>query len=259
MRASPIPPVTEPFQYRAIGLVRGIYRPSDEQFTRGSITTEDGTVLDAVLLGRVLSLMRNHLELSQSHLWVVYPRTREVGQGLHVQVVGVWEPETLHQPAVTPGLKAPSPPRLSYPDNFFSIRGEVVHYRPHDQQVVVRICQQPRPNDTRPSQFKLVLQGELPSFTLNHFWELQTQRQGDNLVIQLAKDVGALPRPRPVRRGSGVASSTGGGLGLRRSSGRRNGDRPTHGDRPVPRPRPAAERPERPSRPSPRATGNTEL
>jgi hypothetical protein len=238
--------VTEPLQYRAIGLVRGIYQPSAEQFTRGSITTEDGTVLDAVLLGRVLSLMRNHLDLDQSHLWVVYPRTREVGQGLHVQVVGVWEPETLHQPVMAPGLKAPSPPRLSYPDNFFSIRGEVIHYRPQDRQVVVRICQKPRPTDERPPQFKLVLRGELPSFTLHHFWELQTERQGEHLVIRSAKDIGALPRPRPILRKEGKGST---GAGLRRAAGYRQGDRPT------PRPRPSMDRPQRPSRPASNGEG----
>ena len=37
MRDHPISPVTEPLQYRAIGVVRGTYKPeSDDQLTRGS-------------------------------------------------------------------------------------------------------------------------------------------------------------------------------------------------------------------------------
>ena len=36
MRDHPIPPVTEALQYRAIGVVKGVYKPGDlDQFTRG--------------------------------------------------------------------------------------------------------------------------------------------------------------------------------------------------------------------------------
>jgi hypothetical protein len=97
MRQQPIPPASEPMQYRAIGLVRGRYEPSDEQFTRGFLHTEDGTAIDAVLLGRVMSLVKKHVDLEQPHLWVVYPRTREKTVNLHVQIVGVWEPENLNK------------------------------------------------------------------------------------------------------------------------------------------------------------------
>lgn len=93
----PIPPASEPMQYRAIGLVRGIYTPSEEQFTRGEMLTDDGEKVEAVLLGRVMSLVRKHIALDESHLWVVYPRTRAKSEGLHLQIVGVWEPETLNQ------------------------------------------------------------------------------------------------------------------------------------------------------------------
>src|SRR4028118_205822 len=96
-RQQPIPPPSEPMQYRAIGLVRGQYMPSAEQLTRGTLLASDGTLIDAVLLGRVMSLVKNHLSLDQSHLWVVYPRSRQEDGNLHVQIVGVWEPEKLHQ------------------------------------------------------------------------------------------------------------------------------------------------------------------
>jgi len=99
MRQHPIPPVTEPLQYRAIGVVRGVYEPSDPTvLTRGAIRTADGQAIEAVVLGRLLTLMRRHLDLSLPHLWVVYPRSREEGQ-LHLQMVGVWEPSTLAQAA----------------------------------------------------------------------------------------------------------------------------------------------------------------
>ncbi len=94
-RQRPIPPPSEPTQYRAIGVVRGTYHPSDEQFTRGNMVMADGSHVEAVLLGRVMSLVRNHLQLDQEHVWVVYPRTREREATLHLQIVGVWEPENL--------------------------------------------------------------------------------------------------------------------------------------------------------------------
>ena len=97
MRQHPISPVTEPTQYRAIGVVRGQYVPADaEQLTRGVIRTADGSEIEAVVLGRLLTLMRRHLDLAEPHLWVVYPRTREENH-LHLQMVGVWEPSTLAQ------------------------------------------------------------------------------------------------------------------------------------------------------------------
>ncbi len=74
MRNHPIPPVTEPLQYRAIGLVRGTYTPKEpEQLTRGALLDSNGVELETVVLGRVLTLMRRHLAMDQSHLWVVYP------------------------------------------------------------------------------------------------------------------------------------------------------------------------------------------
>ena len=66
MRDHPIPPVTEPLQYRAIGIVRGIYSPKDpNQFTRGRLIDLKGSDLEAVVLGRVLTLMRRHLDTSR--------------------------------------------------------------------------------------------------------------------------------------------------------------------------------------------------
>ncbi|MEM6519463.1 MAG: hypothetical protein AAF892_04580 [Cyanobacteria bacterium P01_D01_bin.71] len=113
----PIAPPSEPMQYRAIGLVKGTYQPSEEQLNRGDIVTEDGTTVSAVLLGRVTSLIKKHIDLTASHLWVVYPRTRQPAEdeeenatesGLHLQIVGVWEPDTLGLPGENPKTKADS-------------------------------------------------------------------------------------------------------------------------------------------------------
>ncbi len=96
-KPSPIPPPSEALQYRAIGLVRGRYVPDVDQFTKGHMVTSDGTTVNTVLLGRVMSLLKKHVDLNVDHLWVVYPRTR--AENLHMQIVGIWEPETLSKGA----------------------------------------------------------------------------------------------------------------------------------------------------------------
>ncbi|MEO0539744.1 MAG: hypothetical protein AAFZ80_02640 [Cyanobacteria bacterium P01_A01_bin.105] len=96
VRQQPISPPSEPMQYRAIGLLRGRYVPTEEAFNRGQIIGQDQTPIDAVLLGRVTSLVKKYLDMESNHLWVVYPRTNpEADNALNVQIVGVWEPETL--------------------------------------------------------------------------------------------------------------------------------------------------------------------
>jgi len=184
MRQHPISPVTEPMQYRAIGVVRGTYLPEDpEQLTRGSIQAEDGSSIEAVVLGRVLTLMRRHLDLSKPHLWVAYPRYRDAGK-LHLQVVGVWEPSTLAdaaadaEPAEVEPADAGSADQLPEGDDYFSVRGELIYTRPEDGDLVVKIRQQPRADGSRPTPFKLQLKGEIPPDHLRHFVALDLRRQG---------------------------------------------------------------------------------
>ncbi|GAC1458467.1 MAG: hypothetical protein NVS2B14_03680 [Chamaesiphon sp.] len=195
-RNQPIPPPSDAMQYRAIGLVRGQYIPSVEQFTQGTLLAADNTLVDAVLLGRVMSLVKKHLNLAESHLWVVYPRTRKEDNKLHVQIVGVWEPANLSQNPQTQEIY-PSPDSsavqsLSATDGYFSIRGEVIHQSWEENQIVVKIIQSPRKKEDKPKFFKLKLQNCLPHKMVGHFWDFQVNRQGDVLVIQDAKDIAIL-------------------------------------------------------------------
>jgi len=198
LRQQPIPAPSEPMQYRAIGLLRGRYTAEDEQFTRGTLTTTDGTDIQAVLLGRVMSLVRNHLDLEQDHLWVVYPRTREKEQDLHAQIVGVWEPEKLNKSESEETSE--EQPTISYQpssevdNDYFSIRGEVIFQSPEDNSIVVKIQQAPRKKDgDRIKSFKLKLEGSLTGKVVGYFWDLQVRRQGDNLVIHQSSPIGMIP------------------------------------------------------------------
>ena len=210
MRHHPISPVTEPMQYRAIGVVRGVYVPSDpEQLTRGLIRTADGVEIEAVVLGRLLTLMRRHLNLEEPHLWVVYPRSKEE-EGLHLQMVGVWEPSTLAESessgelaeGESTGEKAEASDQLPEGDDYVSVRGELIYTRPETGDLVVKVRQQPRPDGSRPVPFKLQLKGEVPLEHLRHFVALNLRRQGQNLQLESFEVIGPVAQ-RGTRGGKG--------------------------------------------------------
>ena len=202
MRAHPIPPVTEPLQFRAIGLVRGTYTPTDpDQVTRGVLTDSNGLELETVVLGRVLTLMRRHLAMDQPHLWVVYPRCRD-SEHLHLQIAGVWEPSTL-APDQNDGDDT-----LPQGDDYFSIRGELIYTKPETGEMVVKVRQLPRPDGKRPLPFKVSIKGELPLEHLRHFVSLDLRRQGQELHLEQHEVIAPMPtRGGKSKGGRGAATS----------------------------------------------------
>ncbi|MGF1675204.1 MAG: hypothetical protein ACFCUV_16185 [Rivularia sp. (in: cyanobacteria)] len=261
-RQQPIPPPSEPMQYRAIGLVRGRYVPTSEQFTQGALVTPDNIELDSVLLGRIMSLVKNHLDLEKDHLWVVYPRTRQENDNLHLQIVGVWEPEKL---AVNRQTNEESPestqtdtaigrsptsskseddsssptseelageftPSSEIPDGGFSVRGEVVYQSFDAGNLVVKIKQAPRKTDDKPKYFKLKLTGKLETKAVGKFWDFQVQREADLLIIEKAELIADLPKKRrpPFNKGGGGGrpSYRGGPGGAKPYTRRSSGETP---------------------------------
>lgn len=251
----PIAPPSEPMQYRAIGLVKGVYEPSEEQLNRGNIVTDDGATIDSVLLGRVTSLIKKHIDLDSSHLWVVYPRTRQPleeeeeeasGGALHLQIVGVWEPETLglpgenpktHEPAETQGgedtpatgaeeaepaaadeTSTATDAAEEPANNYFSVRGEVLNYDEEAETILVKIVQGSKRSNKPPKAFKLNLFGPISGKTVGYFWEFDVERQHDKLVVTDGRSIRMVP-PKKKKKG--------------RSMGPRRGRRPGEGgDRP---------------------------
>jgi hypothetical protein len=221
------------------------------------IETEDGTAIEAVVLGRVLTLMRRHLDLAEPHLWVVYPRSRDEDQ-LHLQLVGVWEPSTLASDtspeandaesdgaspgepvAVDAGRSAAVPAgdaavpagepssagadAVPEGDDYFSVRGELIFTRPESGDVVVKIRQLPRPDGSRPTPFKLQLKGEIPLESLRHFVALDLRRQGQVLQLERHEVIAPMPQ-RGNRGGKGRGSAgKGGGGGRGAAAGPRQG------------------------------------
>ena len=190
MHNHPIPSVTDPLQYRAIGMVRGIYRPQDDDnFTRGTLVDSQGNEIDSVLLGRVITLIRKHVSLEKPHLWVVYPRCRN-NQNLHLQISGIWEPSTLKKDLVQKdGLSGQPISKVDQDDllegdDYFSIRGELIFTKPEDKEIVIKIRQKPRNQQKKALPFKITLKGELPMNYLKHFVSLNVRRFGYHLLVE---------------------------------------------------------------------------
>ncbi len=258
-RQRPIPPPSEPTQYRAIGVVRGTYHPSEEQYTRGEMVMADGSKVEAVLLGRVMSLVKNHLKLDQEHVWVVYPRTREREETLHLQIVGVWEPENLTQnndssddddesdleessevedsgddsdESSHESIEKAYLPSSEVETDVFSIRGEIVLHEPERRNLMIKIHQVLRKKgEKEPSTkfFKLKLVGDLTGKVLGYFWDLKVKREDQDLVVQSGTSITlVMPRKYPKRPMMGGRRPGMGGGGFKRG-----GDGPGGGgDRP---------------------------
>lgn len=216
-------------QYRAIGMLKGKYIASEEQFNRGNIAVDDGTLVDAVLLGRVTSLIKKHIDLETDHVWVVYPRTLYSDDNvpaLHVQIVGVWEPETLNDRNKTDAESAEDsdddPRYLTTAEateqcDHFSIRGEIAKYDEEKEEITVNIVQKSKSENTKPKRpFKLLISGTLTGRTVGYFWDLEVEREEGKLILQTSKPIAVVPpkrksktarRDTPHRRGAGKPRS----------------------------------------------------
>jgi hypothetical protein len=212
---TPIPPASEPLQYRAIGLILGKYVPSEEEFNQGMMLADDGTVIDAVILGRIMSLIKNHLDLAKSHLWVVYPRIRKEDNKLHAQIMGVWDPQLVLKPLEadpeqTIGESSepqtiPTIESSGIPDTYFSIRGEVIYQSRETREIFVKIRQSPKKKN-----FKIRLVGDLPQKLVGNFWDFDAVRVENDLTVRSAQFVAAL-RIKPPRKGGGSRPPSDGG------------------------------------------------
>nr|YP_009530292.1 hypothetical protein PMNZ_015 [Paulinella micropora]AXY62981.1 hypothetical protein PMNZ_015 [Paulinella micropora] len=193
MRHHPISPITERMQYRAIGIARGRYMPTEkEELTNGFIYTRDGAKIPSVTLGKLLNLIRNHIQLKKLYLWIVYPRCREISQ-LHLQMVGVWEPKTSKNLKLIEGTNVDAS-MLPEQENYFSVRGELIYTEPKKNVLVIQIRQIPRGSKPFLPPFRLQVQGKVPTILLNHFLALDLRRQNQSLILERYVVIGSLAK-----------------------------------------------------------------
>ena len=183
MIKSPIQKVTNKLQYRAIGIVNGVYNPHDkEQLNRGTLIDKKGQKIETVVLGKALSLIRKYINLKKSYFWIVYPKNKNT-QNLHLQISGVWDPYELNeienQNSKRNNLEVLEEFNLT--DNYFSIRGELVYINTEKKEFIIKICSSNKSNKLKNNNFKLVIEGELSLDILRNFLSLEVVREGTTL------------------------------------------------------------------------------
>jgi hypothetical protein len=209
-RLQPIPPATEEMQYRAIGVIRGRFVSQEDNFSKGQLLASDGSVVDAVLLGKIISIVKKRLDMEKEYLWVVYPRTNDKTGDLHIQIAGVWAPVEMgksDQP-IDPGVE----------DGYFSVRGEVIGQSLEQNLVLVKVCRiEQKPDKSKKkkadsksfNKFKLKLSGLLPANAIGQFWDINVQRDNNVLNILDGQFIGQVPIKKPFRKPSGRSPSKG--------------------------------------------------
>ena len=183
MIKSPIQKVTNKLQYRAIGIVNGVYNPHDkEQLNRGTLIDKKGQKIETVVLGKALSLIKKYIDLKKSYFWIVYPKNKNT-QNLHLQISGVWDPYELNeienQNSKRNNLEVLEEFNLT--DNYFSIRGELVYINTEKKEFIIKICSSNQSNKLKNNNFKLVIEGELSLDILRNFLSLEVVREGTTL------------------------------------------------------------------------------
>ncbi len=185
MLKNPIPKVTNQFQYRAIGIINGKFTPHNiEQLNKGFLIDNKGEKIETVVLGKALSLIKKHIDLTKSYYWIVYPKNKNT-QNLHLQVAGIWDPYQLNDfpndSSKTNFSKLLE--ELDLKDNYFSVRGELVFVNIQKKEIVIKICPASKLKNLKNKNFKLVIKGELSLEHLNSFVSLDINRDGNSLKL----------------------------------------------------------------------------
>ena len=195
MLKNPIPQVTDPLQYRAIGIVNGKFTPHDsEQLNKGLITDNEGEKIETVVLGKALSLLKKHIDLNKNYYWVVYPKNKNT-QNLHLQVAGIWDPFQFNDlPNNSSKINfSKLLEELDLKDNYFSVRGELVFVNKPKKEIVIKICSTSKSKNIKNKNFKLNIKGELSIEFLNNFVSLDVKRDGNSLKLLNYKVIGRNP------------------------------------------------------------------
>ena len=186
MTRNPIQEVSNKLQYRAIGITHGVYKPmNDENINKGSIVDKNETVLDTVVLGRAIPLMKKYIDLKKNHYWIVYPRNKNTSK-LHLQIAGIWDPINLNSEGSDTHKDNEALLNLiNLQDNFFSIRGKLIFVNTAGKELIIKIYssnKSKRQNNN--NSFKISLKGEIPKDFINSFISIDTLRKGNTLFLK---------------------------------------------------------------------------
>ena len=181
MIKSPIPKVSNKKQFRAIGIVCGMYKPHESNLiNKGFIEDSNGLKIDAVVLGKALPVIKKFINFEKQYFWIVYPRNKD-SNNIHLQIAGIWDPSNFknvdnYKINKTHDLLL----SLDLKDNLFSIRGKLIFINSQEKELIIRIC----PSNQKNKSFKILVKGEISMKFINSFVSLEVIRIENSLFLE---------------------------------------------------------------------------
>ena len=177
MIKSPIPKVSNKKQFRAIGIVFGMYKPhKNNSLNKGFIEDSNGLKIDTVVLGKALPIIKKFINFEKQYYWIVYPRNKDSNK-IHLQIAGVWDPNNFKNND-DENLKETHNLLLSLDlkDNLFSIRGKLIFINIQEKELIIKICPSNQSKNKKNKSFKILVKGEISMNYLNSFVSLEVMR-----------------------------------------------------------------------------------
>ena len=184
MIKSPIPKVTNNKQFRAIGIVFGMYKPNDNNLpNKGFIEDPNGLNIDAVVLGKALPLIKKFINFEKNYYWIVYPRNKN-SDNIHLQIAGIWDPNNFKNNDVNIKNTHELLLSLDLKDNLFSIRGKLIFINTLEKDLIIKICPSRQNKNKKNKSFKILVKGEISMKYINSFVSLEVIRKDNTLFME---------------------------------------------------------------------------
>ena len=185
MIKSPIPKVSNKKQFRAIGIVCGMYKPHQNNLlNKGFIEDSNGLKIDAVVLGKALPVIKKFINFEKQYYWIVYPRNKD-SNNIHLQIAGIWDPSNFKNNDdfkinETQDLLL----SLDLKDNLFSIRGKLIFINIQEKELIIKICPSNQSKNKKNKSFKILVKGEISMKYINSFVSLEVIRIENSLFLE---------------------------------------------------------------------------
>ena len=192
MIKSPIPKVSNKKQFRAIGIVLGMYKPHENNLlNKGFIEDSNGFKVDTVVLGKALPVIKKFINFEKQYYWIVYPRNKD-SKLIHLQIAGIWDPGNFKNDDddhidKTHNLLL----KLDLKDNLFSIRGKLIFINTQTKELIIKICPSNKSKNHKNKSFKILVKGEVSMKYINSFVSLEVMRIENSLVLETCEIIEA--------------------------------------------------------------------
>ena len=184
MIKSPIPKVSNKKQFRAIGIVCGMYKPHQNNLlNKGFIEDSNGLKIDAVVLGKALPVIKKFINFEKQYFWIVYPRNKD-SNNIHLQIAGIWDPNNFNADNNDINKTHDLLLSLDLKDNLFSIRGKLIFINVQEKELIIKIYPSNKSKNQKNKSFKILVKGEISMKYINSFVCLEVVRLENSLFME---------------------------------------------------------------------------